>query len=203
MNISVKYFLIISLVLGIGCSAIHLTPIEKDGLWGYEDKKENVVIEPEYLMAMEFNEYGIAAVVDDEGWVYINPQGAKLLRPHVVDNGPDYFSEGLARFVEDGKFGFFDEKGLVIIGSDIDYAKPFSEGLAAVCKDCEEVREGEHTSIVGGKWGYIDTGGDLVIPYLYEKAKSFQDGKGEVFKNGEWIFIDDSGFEVQNMEEEF
>ncbi len=72
------------------------------------------------------------------------------------------FSEGLAAVMNDdrqenkynlsnnGKFGYIDKAGNVVIPFVYDYAAPFSEGLAYVCQ--------------GEKYGYIDTTGKIVVP---------------------------------------
>jgi len=73
----------------------------------------------------------------------INEKGETVIRPFVVDNGPDYFEDGLARFRIDNKFGFFDRTGKIIIGAQFDFAFPFHEGLAAICAGCKEEPEGE------------------------------------------------------------
>ncbi|MBU1627914.1 WG repeat-containing protein [bacterium] len=170
-----KLVFLFLLILHLGCISNRfreLHPIEKDGLWGYENAKKEVVIPSEFIVAMEFNKGGIAAVIDEKGWVYINIKGEKIIKPFVVDNGPDYFSEGLSRFVDNGKFGFFDEKGKIKINPLFDYASPFSEGLSAVCKGCTESKEGEHSFYAGGKWGYINKKGYIVIDYLFDSANT-------------------------------
>jgi hypothetical protein len=43
-------------------------------------------------------------VVDDDGWAYIDTAGRAVIRPLVVDNGPDYFREGVARFRRNAKW---------------------------------------------------------------------------------------------------
>ena len=81
------------------------------GLWGYRDARGAVVIEPRFLVAQDFSAHGIAAVADAVGWKIIDQRGAVLIpQPYLVDNGPDPFQEGLARFVEGGRIGFFDRE---------------------------------------------------------------------------------------------
>ena len=52
---------------------------------------------------------GRSLLQDEQGWVYVNEKGEAVLRPFIYDNGPDYFEEGLARFVAKGKMGFHDQ----------------------------------------------------------------------------------------------
>jgi hypothetical protein len=168
-------------------------PFEQSGLWGYRTPAGKPVIEPRFEVALPFSPEGIAAVVDREGWAYIDRTGAILIRPYVFDNGPDYFQEGLARFTAAGKIGFFDKRGRVAIPARFAFALPFSEGRAAVCEDCREVSPAEHRAVEGGRWGFIDRAGALVIPIQFDEGQSFAHGKARVRTAGQWKFIDRSG----------
>lgn len=163
-------------------------PFEQDGKWGYRNAR-GIVVPPRLQQARPFSPEGIAAVVDDQGWAYIDATGKLLVRPYVFDNGPDYFRQGLARFTGAGKFGFFDRRGRVAIPAKFDFAAPFSEGLAAVCEGCKEVRLGEHSVRQGGRWGFIDRSGALVIPARFEEARQFENGRAKVKLNGRWQSI--------------
>jgi hypothetical protein len=170
-----------------------LVPFEKEGKWGYENASGQVMIQPQFDMANDFSAHGIAAVVDEKGWAYINEKGKTFIRPFVIDNGPDYFEEGLARFRIDNKFGFFDRRGKIMIKPQFDFAFPFHEGLAAICMGCKEDPEGEHRSVKGGKWGYINKKGKIVIPTQFEEAGDFEKGKAEVKFKSEKVFVDKRG----------
>ncbi len=163
-----------------------LVPFQKDGKWGYREKGGSVAIPPRYQMAREFSAQGIAAVVDEQGWAWIDHTGQVLVRPLVIDNGPDYFREGVARFRRDGKVGFFDRHGKIVIKPGYEFAMPFFEGRAAVCDGCAEVEEGEHRAVRGGKWGYIDAGGKLVVPLQFVEAGNFVKGHARVRSASGW-----------------
>lgn len=175
------------------CMLAALVPFERGGKWGYRDGAGNVVIQPRYQVAQEFSPEGIAAVADERGWAYIDASARVVIRPMVVDNGPDEFSENLARFRQSGKTGFFDRRGQVVIPPGFTFAFPFSDGRAAVCAGCVEKKEGEHRAITGGRWGYINARGDLVIPLQFEEAQPFRDGRARVRKGGAWQLIDKAG----------
>lgn len=185
-----------ALLLVATAAAQHPVPFEKDGQWGYKNPGGRVVIPPRFKLAEPFSSEGLAAVVDARGWAYIGPSGGVVIRPLVVDNGPDYFREDLARFRRDGKVGFFDRTGKVVLQPEFDFAMPFSEGLAAVCQGCREVAAGEHTALEGGTWGFIDRRGLLVIPLQFERVESFKDGRARVRSSGQWKQIDRNGKEV-------
>jgi hypothetical protein len=165
-----------------------LHPFEENQIWGYRNTNGHVIIKPAYHVVFPFNQYGIAAVADDSGWVYINMNGKYILKPYIVDNGPDNFSEGLARYVDNNRIGFMNESGAKIITATFDFVLPFSDGLAAFCVGCKQVSQDEYHRIEGGKWGYINKTGEIAVDPEYDKADSFQNGMAEVIK-GEKKFI--------------
>lgn len=77
---------------------------------------------------------------------------------------------------KNGKYGFVDENGNVVIDYIFDFANSFSEGFAAVRQDYS--------------WGFIDAQGNTVIPFTYDGAWDFVDGLAPVYKDGLWGFID-------------
>ncbi|MDP8185203.1 WG repeat-containing protein [Phocoenobacter skyensis] len=90
------------------------------------------------------------------------------------------YPEGSLAVKKDGKWGFIDKKGKIVIPLQYDGAYSFSEGLARVEKD--------------GKWGFIDKKGKIVIPLQYDDgAYSFREGLASVEKDGKWGFIDKKG----------
>ncbi|MBQ3243767.1 MAG: WG repeat-containing protein [Bacteroidaceae bacterium] len=78
-----------------------------------------------------------------------------------------------------GKYGFIDKSGNVVVPCKYGNAWSFSEGLVAVELD--------------GKWGFIDQSGNEVIPCKYGNAWSFSEGLAAVELDGKWGFIDKSG----------
>jgi hypothetical protein len=193
LNTHVFLLLMICQISGAWTQDTLPIPFQAGEYWGYKDERGGAVIAARYIMAMPFSRHGLAAVVDDSGWVYINRQGKKLIRPYVFDNGPDYFCEGLARYVSGGRIGFFDESGRIVIPAKFQFAAPFSGGFSAFCERCVPVREGEHTRQQGGKWGYLDKKGAIVIDARFERASAFKNGVAEVSINGQNCKIDTSG----------
>ena len=89
---------------------------------------------------------------------------------------------GFARFKKDGKNGFFDNTGKLVIPAEYDNTAYFSEGLCGVQKN--------------GKWGFINASNELIVPFIYDKVRKFKDGLAAVQKHGRWGYIDKSGNEV-------
>lgn len=91
--------------------------------------------------------------------VAIDPEDHLLFEILLVDNGPDYPSEGLFRIVEQGKIGYANLKGEVVIQPAFPCAWPFQNGQAKVALDCREIREGEYTAWESDTWFFIDRNG--------------------------------------------
>lgn len=71
-----------------------------------------------------------------------------------------FFQEGLARVVKNGKFGYIDKTGEVIIDFDYEDAGHFSQGLAYYANS-------------EGKYGYINKKGEIIISPKYDYAEEF------------------------------
>jgi hypothetical protein len=194
--------ILVSIVLTWPCTVAAmeaLLPFEDQTthLWGYRTSGGAVMIEPRFLIAEQFSHHGMAAVVDESGWQYIDGQGSAVIRPFVFDNGPDPFHEGLARFKTGEHFGFFDERGRVIIAARFDFAAPFADGLAAFCQGCKARAEGEYHRYEGGVWGFIDKAGNVVITPKYAVAEAFAQGQARVMLDGRWVTINRNGDPIQ------
>lgn len=93
-----------------------------------------------------------------------------------------YFAgNGLTAACVDGKWGYIDIAGSIVIQPKFDGAGSFSEnGLAPYRKD--------------DKWGYIDTTGKTVIEPQFENAWPFsENGLACILKDGKWGSIDTTG----------
>lgn len=75
-----------------------------------------------------------------------------------------------------GKWGFIDSTGKMVIEPQYEDARSFANGFAAVKKD--------------GKWGFINTDGKMVIEPQFENAKDFNDhGCVFVIRNDGWELL--------------
>ncbi|MDB5599895.1 MAG: hypothetical protein JWN71_1939 [Xanthobacteraceae bacterium] len=66
------------------------------------------------------------------------------------------FSEGLAAVSIDGRYGYIDARGEIVIAPKFDLAGEFYQGLAEI--------------LVGDKTGVIDRKGDIVVPPIFQRA---------------------------------
>lgn len=94
--------------------------------------------------------------------------------------------EGIEFFqvMKDGKTGFRDLDGNIVIEPKYESAEMFAEGLSAV------------TLAKDGLTGYINTKGEMVIPPTFEYAGSFGNGLAPFRGNNLYGFIDRTGKEV-------
>jgi hypothetical protein len=139
-----------------------------------------------YSARLRYNRDGLASVMLFNGtdtrkfqWFYVR-RGFIPVPVESMDNGPDYFEDGLARSPVGGKIGYIDRKLNLVIPAVYDGAYPFRDGVAVVCTACTYVSdrtaiEGERGWYQGGQWGRIDRRGRVVSPFRsYEKYQQFE-----------------------------
>jgi hypothetical protein len=81
----------------------------------------------------------------------------------MFDNGPEPFNDGLTRVFRDGKMGYANKFGQVVIPCIYDYAKWFDEGTAEVTFNATIYIDGdEHRQVEGDEWFKIDKSGQRV-----------------------------------------
>lgn len=127
-------------------------------LYGYLDRDGKEVIPLKYESASDFVEGKAVVKIKDEDYALIGPNG------EVFNSYKYYFvgslGEGLLVFQEkmDGKFGYIDEKGRVIIKPQFNMAQPFSQGRAIV---------NTRSDSIVSKCGLIDKAGNYKIKPEY------------------------------------
>lgn len=97
---------------------------------------------------------------------------------------------GLITYFDNGKYGFIDTKGKVVIKPEFDTVIAFSEGLAAVCVGRYDETTGVHGK---GQYGFIDKTGKWVIKPQPMTCYSFHNGYARVEINGKYGFINTAG----------
>lgn len=157
--------------------------VEKNGKTGFRDLDGKIVIEPIYDMAEMFSE-GYSAVTVGEKHGFIDETG-KYVLPLQSYEFLGSLHNGLADFRINGKVGFINIKGEVIIKPQFDWADEFSEGFCVVRND--------NGKLGSGKNGYIDTTGKLVIDFKFKYAGKFENGKAKVQIDKDFVYIDKTG----------
>src|SRR6056297_349473 len=96
-------------------------------------------------------------------------------------------SEGKVAISLNGKLGYADRDGNVIVQPQFEHAEPFYEDRAAVCKQ--------------GRWGYINPDGKLVILLQYRGCSWFDSGVAIVkpYDQSETFLIDKDGKKLRDF----
>jgi hypothetical protein len=174
---------------------------------GFIDRWGKPVIKLVDTTAQSFHEgLAVAGSARSRGLGYIDRSGKMVIDGHY--RFADDFSEGLAGVVIDGKYGFINKQGRLVIPARFDVrlsrrhpeapisSGRFKEGLACVGYE--------------GSFGYINKQGDFVIPTRFSQAEDFSEGlawvvtknrtkAGWIDKSGKWIVtgIHSRGFSVE------
>lgn len=78
----------------------------------------------------------------------------------IFDNGPEPFHEGLTRIIRNGKMGYANKYGQIVIPCIYDYAKWFENGKAEVTYNVTEYLDmGEHKRVESDEWFEINKKG--------------------------------------------
>lgn len=152
---------------------------------GFIDKRGEVVIPPEYFGGMNgvspldyarFSE-GLASVVKNNKVCYIDKTGKTILT--LSDYSLGYpFSEGLAMVVSrEGKCGYIDKSGKLVIPFRSGAVGSFQNGYALVSND---------KPWPATKYGYINQSGEVVVPIEYDYASYFNEGYALAQKGENW-----------------
>lgn len=109
----------------------------------------------------------------------LNYSGSETYPPAIISWGKGFYN-GLAKITVNGKTGFINTQGKIIVKPNLKDAGYFSENLAPF--------ESEN-----GKWGFINSKGEIAIKPQFDWALSFKEGYALVQVGDLWGFIDQSG----------
>jgi hypothetical protein len=111
-------------------------------------------------------------------WSLLGTDGVSRTSPMSCDAMLNPHDER-ATFLLDGRWGFMDLSGRVVVPPSYPFMGVFSEGVAIAATDAGDV--------------YLDVHGNIVLPGPYQEATDFIDGLARVKVDGRWGIIDRSG----------
>ena len=160
------------------------------GRWGVIDIGNAWLIPCEYS-GIKMDELGRcyaqgAAFVVKGKSTYLFVDGCQI--PEAYEDAKPFNQEGYAAVKKDGKWGYIDASGNLMIGYHFDDALSFGQHLAAVRVDTEPGGN-DRSNEPSERWGYISLSGDIVIEPIFLKAKSFSGGSAPVLTERGWRFI--------------
>ena len=106
--------------------------------------------------------YFAVVLTKSQECIAIDNHGKKLFQVFWFDNGPDYLSDGLFRILKNGKIGFADAKGKIVIEPQFACAFPFNEGKAKVSLECKTIQQDEHNLWQSNQWFFINKTGEKI-----------------------------------------
>lgn len=196
----------------------------RGGKLGYINPKGKNVIEEIYARGTTFSEDKAYVVRDGEAIECINPSGKVLFSLEGIEWAYN-FHEGLSRVIDaEGKNGFVNKKGEVVIEPNYFLAGDFHEGLAFVQSEEASGYIDKKGNLVfasspdnayghfeglainnvdGGQYGYIDKKGEVIIPFQFDGANEFVEGLACVKTGGKYGYIDKKGNYVINPQYDF
>ena len=145
-------------------NTLHLVHDTTKDEYGYLNQKGDTIIplgKYSFCFTTKFDKFAIVRS-QGKGFIGIDRNERILFNIFVFDNGPDYLSNGLFRIVKNGKIGYADRTGHVVISPQFDCAYPFKYGRAKVGYGCKTKTDGEHSWWTGGQWRTINKKGNII-----------------------------------------
>lgn len=198
-----------------------LIAVPQGGRWGYANLEGRVILAPRFERAFDPVE-GLARARYEGTDLFIDESGRTAFVLEGLEASGD-FSEGLAPVMTDGRAGFVDRNGTVVISPRFDLVYPFRSGVARVVREgqvgvinktgewvlrpadpggetpvpFEDFSEGLAPFGTPERCGYLDTQGATRIPARYAMCKHFSEGLAAVQReDGKFAFIDPEGHEI-------
>jgi len=155
----------------------------KKGKLGYINKKGKTVVPYIYKTATNFHE-GVAIVSKDEDKfdTIIDTNGKEVFSGIGIYDKIYNFYDGLAQVHKNGKMGYINKSGELVIPCIYDITYEFNEGVAIVQNN--------------RKVGAIDKKGNIIIPIIYDNMFYYKNNAFKVRKGNFYGAFDKNGKEI-------
>lgn len=137
----------------------------------YINREDKIVFGP-FQRAFDFQE-DVATVYNDGAYCLLHLNGTR----HQLDDCEflSGCSEGMCAYHQNGRSGFLNKHGYVVVEPTYDNAARFREGKAAVVLD--------------GKWGAINPQNELVVPCKFDALSAVYEGIACARLEGRTVFL--------------
>ena len=162
----------------VGGSGLHGELELEEASWGLMDRQGRWLLRPvhEDVGDMRDGRCRVAMAPGKQG--FFTREG-RLLGDETYEECGD-FSEQLAFVGRDGKYGYVDLDGELVIPMSLHGATSFSGGVAAV-------------EIEPGRWGFIDRAGRVLGDERFDDAEPHREGLAQVRRGDRWGYVDEKG----------
>lgn len=131
--------------------------------FAFVDKRNDTIIPTgKYFATWTDTLKTFAIVSNNSEMIGIDRNENLLFSVFSFDNGPDYVVEGLFRVMRNGKIGYANKQGKVVIPCQFDCAYYFEDGKAKVSNNCKRIKDGEYHRWISDDWYYIDKQGNRI-----------------------------------------
>ncbi len=153
--------------------------------------KNGAILAGGFTKACHFTD-GLAPVQKGLRWILVDKSG-KTVRKLDFES-VESSSEGLAEVTRDGKKGYMNAAGDLVIPLRFDDTRHFKNGLAAVAKGPSRA-ERLKTALDAQNWNcaFVDRNGRIAFKNRFEGAKIFKEGLAPVLSGTKWGYIDHTG----------
>jgi hypothetical protein len=154
-----------------------LAAVCSKGKWGFVDKNGKMVIRLNKATVTTGFRKGHAIIEENEKYRFIDKHGVISKEVYDEIDYPGFILEDIGMVKQNGKYGFVDSSGKVVIPIKYNAALECTHGIVAVNEK--------------GKWGIFDFEGRMIIKPKFEDAV-IDDGV-KVLKKGKLYWVDLNG----------
>lgn len=177
---------------------------QKDGKWGMVKKGGNVVLPPSYdFITPLTNGYALAGTKEGakhilEAIIAENGNTISLNDKYYISIKTPYFSEDkLVVTNKNGKYGYINPEGEIVVRCQFDMALPFKEGYAPV-------KKGNYMQFITEDFDRNPSRNTLVVDFHYGEmtaAGCFSNGLAPIAYNTDYALINSQGQKVRKIKE--
>lgn len=168
-----------------------LAAVKLDNDYFYINKKGEKQFDKTFIDAQNFDTSSIAKVTTDKGVGLLNIHGEYVLQPGVYDELGNVAMENgyVAVKNDDGKWGYVDSLGNVVVECKYKSAKTFFRKNAMVTNEDD-------------LYGFVNEQGKEIVPCKYLDARNFSIALYAAVKdqNGKWGYVNKDGVQTVNCE---
>lgn len=176
----------------------NILPVQNMGKYKFFNVTTGVYSLPNSYQVFSFY-YNLASIGRDKFGV-MNFVSGDTIVPFIYDRPIDFFYDR-GMIIKDGKVGFINTKGEIII--PLKYEECTIDGPDDPPNGTLHFRERFARVELNDRYGYINTKGEEITEIKYDYAENFNNGLGLVEINYKYTAVDTSGielFELQNFE---